>query len=332
MTMRFVRLAVISALLAAAMIAVLSSPTVAQRTATTPSRPRTVVATTSANRTNEDADVPDLEAEPVLVVNGAPRSFQVVKVPVPPEFPTDLGVSYDVVATSSAPLLGKRSGGLVGGRARERVVVLTVGIPAVAVAGRTTIAYVRFYADSARAVRVPVDLSVPAIPRVRITPAQTLRGARPGEQFEMWFEIANAGNLRDTLDLRVDAPPTWNARFTVPARVVLQPGETISRSLRMVVPLASDIGDFPVTLIAFAGLTERARATTIVEVSDGMRASQRSGPVVTIGAASALSQGSSTHAVETIAVDGPLSDGVTVSGRLATPMPADPMVNRALAT
>ncbi|HEX8944251.1 MAG TPA: hypothetical protein VF785_14025, partial [Gemmatimonadaceae bacterium] len=46
----------------------------------------------------------------------------------------------------------------------------------------------------------------------------------------------------------------------------------------------------------------------------------------------ALSQGSSTHAVETIAVDGPLSDGVTVSGRLATPMPADPMVNRALAT
>ena len=103
--MRFVRLAAIAALLAAAMIAVLSSPTVAQRTAGTPSRPRTVVATTSANRTNEDADVPDLEAEPVLVVNGAPRSFQVVKVPVPPEFPTDLGVSYDVVATSSAPLL-----------------------------------------------------------------------------------------------------------------------------------------------------------------------------------------------------------------------------------
>jgi hypothetical protein len=328
--MRFARLAVISALLAAAMIAVLSSPAVAQRTPGASSRPQTVVATTSANRTNEDAEIPDLEAEPVLVVNGAPRSFQVVKVPVPPELPADRRVSFDVVATSIAPLLGTRHGGLAAGR--ERAVLLTVGIPSVAVAGQTTIAYVRFHADGARAVRVPVSVSVPVIPRVRITPAQTLRGARPGEQFEMWFEITNAGNLRDTLELRVDTPPTWNARFTAPARVVLQPGETISRSVRMVVPLASDIGDFPITLIAFAGLTERARATTIVEVTDGMRTSQRSGPAVTIGAASALSQGSSTRAVETIAVDGPLSDGVTVSGRMATPIPADPAVNRALAT
>jgi len=317
--------------LAPLLTALLSSPSVAQRAANAP-RAQTLVAATSPTRNGEGPDVPDLEAEPVLVVNGTPRSFQVVKVAVPPEFPADLSVSYDVVATAGAPLLGRRSGGLAGGRGRERVVVLTVGIPAVAVAGRTTIAYVRFFADGARAVRVPVDLAVPAIPRVRITPAQTLRGARPGEQFELWFEIANAGNLRDTLDLRVDAPPTWNVRFTAPARVVLQPGETINRSVRMIIPLASDIGDFPITLIAAAGLTERARATTIVEVTDVARSSQRSGPVITIGAASALSQGSSTRAVETISIDGPVSDGVTLSGRLATPMPSDPIVNRALST
>jgi len=277
-------------------------------------------------------EIPDLEAAPVLVVNGAPRSFQVVRVPVPAQFAADRPVSYDIVATTNAPLFGKRSGGMAGGRGRDRGVVLTVGIPAVAVAGHTTIAYVRFFADGERGVRVPVDLAVPAIPRVRITPAQNLRGARPGEQFELWFEVANAGNLRDTIDLRIDAPPTWNVRFTAPARTVMQPGETINRSVRMVVPLASDIGDFPVTLIAAAGLTERARATTIVEVTDVARSSQRSGPVVVVGAASAMSQGISTRPVETITIDGPVSDGVTVSGRFATPMPSDPIVNRALST
>jgi hypothetical protein len=329
MSTRLVARAIL-ALSAALALALLLPTTGSAQRAIAPAR--TVAARSAAVPPGDGPEIPDLEAEPVLVVNGAPRTFQVVRVPVPAEFATDRGVSYDIVATSNAPLLGRRSGGMAGGRGRDRVVVLTVGIPAVAIAGRTTIAYVRFFADGARAVRVPVDLAVPAIPRVRITPTQTLRGARPGEGFELWFEITNAGNLRDTLDLRVDAPPNWNVRFTTTAHFVMQPGETINRSLRMVVPLASDIGDFPVTLIASAGLTERARATTIVEVTDLARSSQRSGPIVVLGAASAMSQGVSTRPVETITVDGPVSDGVTVSGRFASPMPSDPIVNRALST
>jgi len=288
---------------------------------------------TTANGASRDGpDIPDLEAQPVLVVDGAPRSFQVIKVAVPAEFAADRSVTFEIVPMGNAPILGKRSGALAGSRGLERAVVLTVGIPAVAVAGRTTIAYVRFFAGGERAVRVPVELSVPAIPRIRITPAQNLRGARPGEQFELWFEIANLGNLRETIDLRVDAPPTWNVRFTAPSRVDIQAGETVNRSVRLVVPSASDIGDFPVTFIAVAGLTERTRANTVVEVTDATRALERSGPVLIVGAASALSQGSSTRPVETISIDGPVSDGVTVSGRVATPMPSDPVVNRALST
>lgn len=317
--------------LALGLVELWSSPGGAQRPIAAPRAPG-FVAIAAAMPTRDGPELPDLEAEPIVVVNGTPRSFRVVKVPVPPGFPADRGVSYDVVATTNAPLLGKRNGEVAAGRGGERVVVLTVGIPAVAVAGRTTIAYVRFSASGARAVRVPVELSVTAIPRIRITPAQTLRGARPGEQFELWFEVANAGNLRDTIDLRIDAPPTWNARFTAPARIVMQPGETVNRSVRVVVPIASDIGDFPVTLIAVAGLTERVRATTAVEVTDAARMSQRGGPVVTVGAASAMSQGSSSRPVETIAIDGPVSDGVTVSGRMVTPMPSDPIINRALST
>jgi len=330
MSVREIRRIRLGSTIAIALVAVASSASFAQRT-TIVQRAQTVASATSP-RTADGPELPDLEAEPVLIVNGAPRSFQVVKVPVPSGFSTDRGVTYDVVATTNAPLLGRRSGGLSGGMGRERAVVLTVGIPAVAVAGRTTIAYVRFFAEGARTVRVPVDLAVPAISRVRITPAQTLRGARPGEQFELWFEIANAGNVRDTLDLRVDAPSTWNVRFTAPAHIVMQPGETINRSLRMVVPLASDIGDFPVTLITSARLSERARATTIVEVTDAARPSQHSGPLLTVGAASAASQGSSANSVETISIDGPVRDGVMVNGRFATPMPSDPVVNRALST
>jgi len=295
-------------------------------------RAPTMVAAAKPAARAEDPEAPDMEAQPILVVNAAPRSFQVVRVPVPVEIPANRDVSYDVVATANAPLLGKRSGELAAVGEQRRMVLLTVGIPAVAAAGNTVIAYVRFFSVGARAVRVPVELAVPAIPRVRITPAQSLRGARPGEQFEAWFEIANAGNLRDTLDLRVDAPPNWNVRFTTPSHLVLQPGEAVNRSVRMVVPLASDVGDFSVTMIALARSTERARATTIVEVTDVTRMARRTGPVVTIGAASAMSQGSSSRPVESITIDGPVSDGMTVSGRFATPIPSDPIMNRALAT
>jgi hypothetical protein len=70
----------------------------AQHTAAKASRTLAVAAATPPPR--DGPEIPDLEAEPVLVVNGAPRSFQVVRVPVPAQFAADRPVSYDIVATT----------------------------------------------------------------------------------------------------------------------------------------------------------------------------------------------------------------------------------------
>ncbi len=272
----------------------------------------------------------DRTSEPVLVADAAPRSFHVVRVAVPANVPVDRPVDYEVVSVSTAALLGSRRGRV---EAHSRAVVLTVGIPANASAGRMTVAYVRFLADGFTPVRVPVALQVAGLPRVTIAPAQNLRGVRPGEQIELRFQITNGGNLRDSLDLRVDAPPTWNPRFTATPHLVMASGETVDRSIRMVIPVASDIGDFPVTLIATATTGgERARGTTVVEVTDIARMARRSGPAVTVGAASVVSGGSSSGAVETVSIDGPLHDGLTINGRFATPLPVDVVVNRAFST
>jgi hypothetical protein len=231
----------------------------------------------------------------------------------------------------NAPLLGKRRG-VIASLGSDRAVVLSVGVPAVALAGRTIVAYVRFVADGVTPVRVPVELEIRGMPRVLITPAQSLRGAQPGEQLELRFQITNAGNLRDSFDLRIDAPLTWSPRFTATPHLLMAAGETVDRSVRMVIPIASDIGDFPVTLIAATAGLERARATTVVAITDMARMARRGGPVATIGAASALSDGSATRTVETISIDGPVSDGVAVSGRFVTPVSEDAIVDRAFST
>ena len=116
MSTRLVARAIL-ALSAALALALLLPTTGSAQRAVAPAR--TVAARSAVVPPGDGPEIPDLEAEPVLVVNGAPRTFQVVRVPVPAEFATDRGVSYDIVATSNAPLLGRRSGGMAGGRGRD---------------------------------------------------------------------------------------------------------------------------------------------------------------------------------------------------------------------
>jgi hypothetical protein len=316
--------------IAAAFVALLPSTTAAQRAASGPgvlaAGPRVV------GGTRADDDGADRETAPVIIADGAPRTFQVVTVPVPVDIPTDRTISYNVIPVGNAPLLGQRRGTITRAGSGVRSVVLTVGVPAFALGGRTTVAYVRFVAEGVSAVRVPVELEIRGIPHVLITPAQNLRGAQPGEQLELRYQITNAGNLRDSFDLRVDAPPTWNPRFAATSHLVMAAGETVDRTVRIVIPIVSDIGDFPVILIASTAMVERARATTVVEVTDMARMTRRSGPVATVGAASALSEGSSTQTIETISINGPLSDGVTVNGRFSTPVSDDAVATRAFST
>ena len=268
------------------------------------------------------------EVAAVVVTAAAPRSFRVVSVSLPPDLAGAGKVSYEVAGTGAVSLLGAHSGTV----SRSGVVVVTVGVPASAGAGRTRAGVVRFVASGRQPVRAPIDIDVPPIAHIEVTPTQAMRGARPGDRVELGFNILNAGNLTDTLDLELDAPAAWNARITGAPRPVLRRGESVDRLVTAAIPIMADLGDVAITLIVHSHAGDRAVASSIVEVTDPLRAGRRPGPIVTIGAASALSAGLPSRAVESVAIDGPLTDAVTISGRLSTPMPTDLVDGRALST
>jgi hypothetical protein len=275
------------------------------------------------------ADPAEREASPLVVRNASPRSFRVVTVELPGEFAGQSAVSYAIVGTGSASFLGARSG-TVGTRAASRAVVVTIGVPATALGGLSRIGFVRFIADGRPPVRVPLDLQVTGTSRIEITPRQRLRGGRPGDRIDLSFTISNLGNVRDTVDLTVDAPPSWRTQLTGPPRVVLQPGESVERTIVVAIPTISDLGEFGVGLVAKTQGGAQARGITAVGVGDGLRPGVVGGPTLTIGVASAYSAGATTRSVESAAIEGRLSDELSVSGRLSAPVAADPVTGRAL--
>ncbi len=268
----------------------------------------------------------DRETAAVTLSAAAPRSFRVVTVSVPPELAGARAVAYEVIGGSSISLLGAHHGSVTGTSA----IMLTVAVPATAAAGRTRAGYVRFTADGRAVVRAPIDVEVTRVARLQITAVQPMRGAHPGDRVELEFTILNAGNQLDTLDLSLEAPPLWNARITGAPRIALARGESLERSVAATIPLSADLGDGAITLIARATSGERASASSIVEVSDPSHGGRRPGPVVTIGAASAMSTGLPTRSVESVAIDGPVTDAVSISGRVSTPTSNDLIGGRAL--
>src|SRR5690242_4802397 len=83
MSTRLVARAILALSAALALALLLPTTGNAQRAAAAPAR--TIAARSAAVPPGDGPEIPDLEAEPVLVVNGAPRTFQVVRVPVPAE-------------------------------------------------------------------------------------------------------------------------------------------------------------------------------------------------------------------------------------------------------
>lgn len=278
------------------------------------------------------ADPGSLERETsaIVVADATPRSFHVVTVPIPPELQRAGTVRFDVTRTGGATVLGSTSGTL-DPRAASSAVVLTIGVPAVATGGRARVAVVRLAADGYAALRVPVELDVAGIARLEITPKRPMHGAQRGDRVEVSFEIRNVGNVRDTIDVSVDAPPSWSIRFSEPPHVVLGPGESVERTIFVNVPTLSDLGDFGVALVATSRAGGRARGLATIEVTDGLGSGFQSGPVVTLGAGSTTRLGGDLRAVESVALQGPVGDALTVSGRLSAPLPSDPVASRLLA-
>ena len=276
-----------------------------------------------------DSAISDREISPIVLADAAPRSFRVVSIAIPPGLGRAGAVRYQVLSTGGATILGSKSG-LLEGPSPSAGVVLTVGVPATAIGGRARVGVVRFAAVGETAVLVPIELDVAGISHIEVTPSRPMRGARRGDRMELSFSIRNSGNVRETLALTIEAPASWSTRWTEPPRVALEPGESVERSIIVNVPTTSDLGDFGIAVVAATASGTRARGVTAVEITDGLRAGADAGPLVTLGVGSAAANGGSARAVESVALQGPLGDALTVAGRITAPLPSDLVASRAL--
>ena len=274
------------------------------------------------------------ELEAVVVRGAEPRSYRLVRIEAPADIMAAGVVSYEVVSLGVATVLGGRQG-IVARDSAGGSALLTVGIPSTALAGRATVAYVRFFAPGVETVRVPVQIDVMSRRALRVSSSQPMRGGRAGDRMDLSFQILNNGNVSDTVSLSLEAPESWDARLLSAPTVVVGPGETIERRGRVTVPARWDGGVFTVALVAQRHGENVGRASTIVELSGGgggAHGMSGVGPSVRLGVGSVAVGGTAPRAVESVSFDGALSDALAVRGQLTTPAPNRVEAERALAT
>lgn len=269
------------------------------------------------------------EAPDVVTARGAPRTFQVVAVPVPAGLDATVPAFFEVVPTGAASVLGDRTGAVTPGDARR--VLLTIGVPAHAAAGRVTAARVRFVAAGAVAV-VHVELHVAAVRRLALQ-AHALRGARAGASVELPFSVENHGNAADTLDVRVRPPAGWRAAHPA-ARVVLAAGTSARHVATLAVPRAASAGAYVVRVQASRASSDSSapgganETSAIVEVVDAML-DGAPGPILTAGVAAASGAGAGATAAG-INLSGALTDDVQISAHGTAARRGDPLGTQAL--
>jgi hypothetical protein len=300
-----------------------------------PTRPdSSAIVTLARNTAHAGTRLPatdERELEAVVVHAAEPRSYRLVRVDVPYDLIETGDVSYEIVTLGSATVLGTKQG-IVTRRGTEHSALLTVGIPSTALAGRATVAYVRFAASGAETVRVPVQLDVMPRHALRVAPSQPMLGGRPGDRMEPLFQISNHGNVADTVSLSLDAPDGWSAKMLGSATAVVAPGETVERRGRVSVPSRWEGGAYTVSLVATRHGESVGRASTLVELAGGNGAASAVGPSMRLGVGSVAVGGTAPRSVENVAFDGNLSDALLIHGQLSTSLSDRPEAERALAT
>ena len=263
----------------------------------------------AAPRTTSDDSPAPVEA-PAIVARTMPGSFLVVAVPRPVALATASPLRYEVIGTGAGSIIGDRDGTLAGDS-----LLVTIGVPRTAKAGRSIVAHVRFHADGHADVEIPLELDVGVVQRMVLSVPREQQGAAAGGRLELGWRLRNDGNALDSVSIRIELPTGW--RRGDPERlVVLASGMSASGALRVSLPPAVSAGTRRIALVATSGGVERARSWMLIEVADPGLTGRRAGARLTTGIAT-ITDGDG-HAATVAALDlaGQLTDSIRVQGRL----------------
>ncbi|HKN59325.1 MAG TPA: hypothetical protein VJV97_10760 [Gemmatimonadaceae bacterium] len=254
---------------------------------------------------------------PPVTGAGAPRSYQVVSIPLPDELAHSGRVEIVIVPRGDFTILGLPSRTLDAGSGQKRVGV-TIGIPANALAGKIVAAEVRFFSPgSSLKYNVPIEIDVSLVRKIVLRRAQAPLNAQAGSDVILPFDIANTGNAVEKVSTVLTLPTGWSTLEIHQTLLAIAPAEIVHRRARLKVPALSSTGSSFVHVDLLAGKDTLASETVTIEVFNSSSIGRQSGPLITSAYSHALDENGRANQLVTFTATGALYDSVRVDARVS---------------
>ena len=252
-----------------------------------------------------------------VIASGAPRSYQVVSIPIPDALVGASNLQVEVVPRGDFAVLGHRKRLLDAGAARKARVSVTIGIPAGALAGHLSAAEARFSAPGATTLIVPIEIDVSLVRDIKLRFSSAPLTGQAGSDVIVPFEIVNSGNSRETVDAGLGLPSGWEVRDLRQTAIVVEPGQAVKRRVRLAIPPLSSTGSSFVRVDLRSAGEALASETMTVEVYNAGSIGRQSGPMIVSGISHALDENGRPNNLFTLSAIGALFDSVRVDARIS---------------
>ncbi len=252
---------------------------------------------------------------PAVYASGAPRSYQVVSIPIPDALAHSTNIQIEIIPHGDFVVLGARARTLA--PSTRNKVGVTIGIPANAMAGRLIAADVRFSAPGSVVMIVPVEIDVSLVRQLSLRVNNAPINAQAGGDVIVPFEITNAGNAPENVSAELELPSGWSTREMHSSTTVLSPGETIKRRARLTIPSLASTGSSFVHVVLRADGQRMDDQTETVEVFNSSSIGGQSGPLLTTAIAHANDENGRPNSLVTVSATGALFDSVRVDARVS---------------
>jgi hypothetical protein len=262
---------------------------------------------------------------PSVTVNGAPRSYQVVSIPVPDALASASNVELEIVPRGDFVVLGARNRSFPASATKR--IGITIGIPASALAGRLIAAEARFSSGGSAKLVVPVEIVVSLVRRIVLRPGTVPIDGQAGSDIIVPFEIMNSGNARENVSAELTLPDGWSSRELRQTSVTLEPGETVRKRVRLSIPPLSSTGSSFVHIVLRAedellgklkpGDEILGDETMTVEVFNSSSIGSQAGPLITTSIAHANDETGRPNSLVSLSATGALFDSVRVDARVS---------------
>jgi hypothetical protein len=252
---------------------------------------------------------------PSVSGSGAPRSYQVVSIPIPDAFAHSADLELEIVPHGDFVVLGARRRSLP--QSGKNRVGVTIGIPASALAGRLTAADARFSARGAPTFVVPVEIDVSLVRQITLRPGTAPINAQAGSDVIVPFSIVNSGNAQEKLSVELDLPSGWSSRELRPAPVMIGPGESIRKRVRLAVPALSSTGSSFVRIVLRNSDGIVGDETKTIEVFNSGSIGRQAGPLIMSSIAHASDENGRPNTLVNFSATGALFDSVRIDARMS---------------